>query len=251
MDAGEFTKSMQSLGTRYVEEYTRGMQRYADLLNSIAQPANNASERGVVGSVEQQNRHTEFMLAETPKVLGRLAEAGIDYYSAITDLGVQTLNRYVDQVLQAQSCPSGNPEVPKSRALIFHGMRNQAATNAFLVSNCRNVEIDVALDVAEVVNQDGSSRFKPKAEFTPAQCQLAPNDEKIVQCSILLSDKFKAGEVYQGSIAVVGYPEMTMPFSVEVEEVEKVEEVAKPKKRRPARKKSPTRKVAKKPVGKK
>jgi hypothetical protein len=102
--------------------------------------------------------------------------------------------------------------------LLFHGFRGQSASNAFLVTNNRDEAIDVEFDVAQVTGLDDQASFKPKAKFTPEKCRLAAHSNRVIQCTLPLTGEFVAGQRYSGSIAVVGYPEMAMRISVEVEE---------------------------------
>jgi hypothetical protein len=199
-----------------VEEYSRAMQVYAGVLNNIAKSGRDNAERGTIGSSELQRRYAEFVISQGPKVLAQLSQAGINYYTTLADLSMQTLNGYVEHVLQTDESPSG-VDGTKSAPLLFHGVRGQAASNAFLISNNRDEAIDVEFDIAEVVSEDGKERLKPETNFTPKKCRLAPCSERIVQCSINLSDPFKAGQCYVGSIAVIGFPEMAMRFEVQVE----------------------------------
>jgi hypothetical protein len=68
------------------------------------------------------------------------------------------------------------------------------------------------------VRQDDGERFKPKAKFTPSKCQLPPHSDRVVQCTIPLSSRFGENQSYHGSISVVGFPEMAMRITVQVEE---------------------------------
>lgn len=235
MSTENFAESAQAFGTRFVEEYSRAMRVYAGLLNNIAKSGRDNAERGAIGSNELQKRYAEFVISQGPKVLAQLSQASINYYTTIADLGMQTLNGYVEQVLQADEPPLDD-DAATSAPLLFHGVRGQSANNAFLISNNRDEAIDVEFDMAEVVSEDGKERFKPKTKFTPKKCRLAPRSERVVQCSIKLLAPFKAGQCYVGSIAVIGLPEMAMRFEVQVEE--------------PARTRTP-KSTAKKPTPKK
>lgn len=221
MNANEFVQSMQSLGTRYLEEYSRAMQRYMEVFDSISQTNRDNLELGNLGDAsELQKQYSDFVVSQAPKVLTQLSEASISFYSTLADIGIQTMNGYVDSVLHTleSSQPQADTGASEQAALLFHGISGQSASNAFLISNNRDEPIDVAFDIGEVVGQDNGERFKPKAKFTPSKCQLAPNSERVVQCTLALSNKFDANQSYQGSIAVVGFPEMAMRITVQAEE---------------------------------
>jgi hypothetical protein len=220
MDINELARTMGALGTRCVEEYTRGVQRCAKLLSDAA-VRGSGDANPLEQAVELQKRYAEFVLTESPRIVGRLAEAGISYYAALASTGVEVMNSYVEQVLKPDSAaPQDAGEAARAprSPLLFHGERGHRATNAFLVTNNRDEAIDVTFDVGEVESADGEVRFKPKAEFTPGRCKLAPRAQQVVQCSLQLSKDFAAGQVHGGAIQVAGYPEMAMPISVEVEE---------------------------------
>jgi hypothetical protein len=216
MDMNDLARTVSALGTRYVEEYTRNLQRCATLLNDMA-----ARGTGELDPLELQKRHAQFVIAESPRIMERLAEAGVSYYAALANTGVEAMNSYVEQVLGMDSAASrrsagGAQAAPAG--LLFHGERGHNATNAFLVTNNRDEAIDVTFDIGELESADGGVRFKPKATFTPSRCKLPPRAQQVVQCSLQLSRDFAAGQAHSGHIQVVGCPEMAMRISVEVEE---------------------------------
>jgi hypothetical protein len=221
MNADDFSQSIRSLGTRYVQEYGRAVQSYTDLLNAVSRSTGTASRPAASDAQEMARRYADFVASQAPDVLSRLAEVSLSYYTALAELGIETISGYADRVLQAGAAASQSaaPSTSASRpSLLFHGTRGEQATNAFLIANHRDAAIDVAFEVAEVVSDDGTQRFRPGATFTPRQCRLAPHSERVVQCALAMSDEFRAGEGYRGTIAVAGFPDMTMPFSVQVEE---------------------------------
>jgi hypothetical protein len=221
MNANDFVQSMQSLSTRYLEEYTRFLQRYVDFVGSVSAPARDGGGRGEPADLgAMQKRYADFVVSEAPRVLAQLSEASLNYYSALADVGLRTLNGYVDSVVRTVgtsprpgAAASGNGD-----ALLFHGIRGQSASNAFLVTNNRDEAIDVEFDIAQVTGKDDQAPFKPKAKFTPEKCRLAAHTNRVIQCTLPLTAEFAAGQRYSGSISVVGYPEMAMRISVEVEE---------------------------------
>jgi hypothetical protein len=249
MNADDFVRSMQSLSTRYLEEYTRILQRYADFVGSVAAPG-----RGGDGRIEpadlgdMQKRYADFVVSEAPKVLARLSEANLNYYSTLADVGLRTLNGYVDSVVRTVGT-SPRPAAAASgagNALLFHGIRGQSASNAFLVTNNRDEAIDVEFDIAQVTGGADQAPFKPKATFTPEKCRLAPHSNRVVQCTLALTGEFAAGQRYSGSIAVVGYPDMAMRICVEVEESSQPT-TGTPPAAEPKTPKQPARRRAKKP----
>lgn len=221
MNANEIVQSMQSLGTRYLQEYSHAVQRYIDIYNSISR-----TNRGSLGperlgdANELQKQYSDFVVSQAPRVLTQLSEASINYYSALADIGIQTMNNYADSMIRTlESSPrQTNRGSSEQTALLFHGIKGQSASNAFVVSNNRDEPIDVTFDIAEIVRQDDGERFKPKAKFTPDKCQLPANSDRVVQCSIPLSRRFDENQSYHGLISVVGFPEMAMRITIQVEE---------------------------------
>ena len=114
MSKDNFAESAQSFGTRFVEEYSRAMQVYADLLDNIAKSGRDNAERGAIGSSELQRRYTEFVISHAPKVLAQISQASMNYYTTLADLGMQTLNGYVENVLQVEE--PAKTRAPKSTA---------------------------------------------------------------------------------------------------------------------------------------
>jgi hypothetical protein len=239
MDMNDLARTVSALGTRYVEEYTRNLQRCATLLNDMA-----ARGAGELDPLELQKRYAQFVIAESPRIIERLAEAGASYYAALANTGVEAMNSYVEQVLGLDSAASrrsaGGAQAAPA-ALLFHGERGHNATNAFLVTNNRDEAIDVTFDIGELESANGEVRFKPKATFTPSRCKLPPRARQVVQCSLQLSRDFAAGQAHSGHIQVVGYPEMAMRISVEVEEPAASVEKKKVERKKPA---APRKKAA-------
>ena len=248
MNANDFVQSMQSLSTRYLEEYTRMLQRYVDFVGSVSAPARGGERIEPADLGAMQKRYADFVVSEAPRVLTQLSEAYLNYYSALTDVGLRTLNGYVDSVVRTAGT-SPQPDAGASgngNALLFHGIHGQSASNAFLVTNNRDEAIDVEFDIAQVTGKDDQAPFKPKAKFTPDKCRLAAHSNRVIQCTLPLTGEFVAGQRYSGSIAVVGYPEMAMRISVEVEEPSQPAVRAQPAARPTVAKKPARKRAAKK-----
>ncbi len=213
MQSSEFIKSFGDLGARVFGEYTRNMKRYTAFLTDLTK---RPAEDLAVG--ELPTRYADFVQTEGPNLAGQVAEAGLTYYRAVIDGGIDAANRYFEQVLGVAVEPSlAKVDRPSPSTLLFHGRHGDKASNAFLVSNNRSEPVEVSFDIAEVASENGASQVRPKVTFSPASCRLGPNAEQVVQCTILLSDQFRAGEAYVGQIQVVGYPEMAMRLSVRVD----------------------------------
>lgn len=254
MNANEFVQSMQSLGTQYVQEYSHAVQRYIDLYNSISRTnREKLGPEGLGDATELQKQYSDFVVSQAPTVLTQLSEASIKYYSALADIGIQTMNSYVDSVIRTLESPPKQAETGKGdqSALLFHGTKGESASNAFVVTNNRDEPIDVAFDITEVMRQDGGEQFKPKANFTPGKCQLPPHSDRVVQCTLPLSRRFDANQSYHGSISVVGFPEMAMRIIVQVEEDTSPKSKKASAAKTAARKKTSSKKAASKKPAKK
>jgi hypothetical protein len=213
MDANEFWKSFAKLGSAYVTEYTRNVERYFRFVSGMAQQPSGAAMAG-----NAQERYVEFMRTEAPRISGALAEASLNYYTALINTGIDAANRFFEQVVQTERpAAPARADSRQPPALLFRGRHGESPANAFLVSNNRNQAIEVRFEVTEISNEDGTVRFQPVAKFVPEVCQLAPNSEKLVQCSILLTEQYQPGEIHRAQIRVVGIPEMTMKISVHVD----------------------------------
>ncbi len=75
-DINEFSRSVQQLGSRYVAEYTSNVKRYAEFVDSLLQ-RNVDQTLFSAPDPELQKRYAEFVLHESPHILGRIAEAGL------------------------------------------------------------------------------------------------------------------------------------------------------------------------------
>lgn len=222
MNANEFLQSMQALSTRYIEEYTRSMQRYAELYDSVAKSRGSTPSPADFNQIsDMQKRYSDFVLSESPKVFSRFTEASISYYSTLADLGLQTFNGYVDSVVStmesSESSRAKDPAGGGSSGLLFHGISGESASNAFLISNHRDAAIDVKFSLPEIKDPETGKSYKPVAKFTPAKCRLGANAERVIQCTLQLDKQLEANRTYEGSISVDGFPEMAMNIAVEVE----------------------------------
>lgn len=222
MEANSFARSIERLGSRYLTEYNRGMEQYVKYLtNATKGGASEFTDDGL------QGRYVEFAKAEVTRALGQFSEAGLSFYTQWLDGAIATSNRFRDQVLHPRPDekhsessayrPPRTTQVPA--ALLFRGERGTSPSNSFLAVNNRDEPIEVSFDVAELVTEDGLTRFRPTASFHPTTCRLEPRAEQAVQCTMKLSDEFVAGKIHRGQIQVVGYPEMAMSVTAQVEEV--------------------------------
>jgi hypothetical protein len=215
MDANQFIKEFSNLGSRFFTEYTRNVERYWRTVSGMAQePGSSAS------SQIPQDRFMEFVRVEGPKASRAVAQATLNYYTAVLNTGIETANRFMDQVVLskgAQPSPQAGRQTP---ALLFHGKHGEAPTNAFVVTNNRDEFIQLRFELTEVVSDDSSTRFSAPARFTPESCQLAPRSEQMIQCSVPLTEQFQPGETYHSQIRVVGFPEMTIRVSIQVDEAD-------------------------------
>jgi hypothetical protein len=212
MDASQFSKSFEEVSSRYMEEYARNVERYVQFVSGIASKAPKPPLRGTI-----QERYAEFVRTEGPKVSGTLAEAGLNYYKAVLNTGIEVASRFMEGViLPEKKTAPGSGAGPA--ALLFQGRPGDSPTNAFAVSNDRNQPVAVRFETTELRAEDGSAAFKPEVTFSPDSCVLGARAEQVVRCSILLTEQFRPGQIYRGQIQVVGFPDMTMNVSVRVEE---------------------------------
>jgi hypothetical protein len=215
MDANEYLKSFSKLGSVCLTEYTRNVERYARFVTGMAQqPASNSS------TGQAQERYVEFLRTEFPRMSSALAEASLNYYSTLVHAGIDSANRFFEQVVQPEKTDPARTASQKSSALVFHGKSGESTVNAFVVSNNRGQLVEARFEVTEISNEDGTIRFEPRATFVPEICRLGPNSEQIVQCSILLTDQYEPRQTYRAQIRVVGIPEMTIRIMVQVDESE-------------------------------
>lgn len=214
MESSDFIKSFGDLGARVVGEYNRNMKRYTAFLTGLTK-----RPPEVLAIGELPTRYANFVQTEGPNLAGQVVEAGLTYYRAVIDGGIDAANRYFEQVLGIAVEPGlAKVDRPTPSTLLFRGRHGDMASNAFLVSNHRSEPVEVSFDIAEVASENGESRFRPTATFSPASCRLGPNAEQVVQCTILLCEQFRAGVPYVGQIEVIGFPMMAMRLAVQVDE---------------------------------
>jgi len=214
MDTGEFIKSLEKLGSQYIADYTKNFDRYAKFVGGLVQQPPEKFDAG-----KAQERYIEFLRTEAPRVTGAVAEAGLTYYSALMNTGMESVSRYLDQMIQPGTAPAAaRAESKQPAALLFHGNHGEWPSNAFVVSNSRSEAVDIRLEVTEATADDGSSSFLPKAKFVPDSFRLAPKSEQVVQCSLQLTNHVHAGKSYRAQIRAVGFPEMTVRISIRVDE---------------------------------
>ncbi len=236
MDTKQFAHALQQLSNSYIDAYANGAQRYLDLLAQM-----NKSDTAPKEDPGRQQRYTEFVRNEGPRALKQLADASLNYYTAVLNTGIEASNRFFDQVLQEGQAPSIDNRPPKSRqALLFRGKRGESPSNAFRVSNNQNESVDVGFTIAEITSEDGKERLQPAARFEPSNPKLQPGSEQVVVCTLQVPDSLRQDTTYRGQIHVTGFPSMAIDIAVQVDDVE---EAPPPANKKPARKKTTARKA--------
>jgi hypothetical protein len=213
MDTDQFVKDFSDLGTRFMSEYARNVERYLRFVSGMAQQPAAGSE-----SRTPQDRFLEFVRNEGPKASKAVAQATLNYYTAVLNTGIEAANRFMDQVVLTKASQPSAQASRQTPALLFNGKHGESPSNAFLVTNNRDEVIQIRCELTEVVSEVSSAKFSAAAKFTPESCQLGPRSEQMIQCSIPLTEQFQEGETYGSQIRVVGFPEMTMKVSIHVDE---------------------------------
>lgn len=209
MESAQLSESLRRLGSSYLAAYARGAERYAQLVAGAG-----TGQAGTPAGESLQQRYAEFVGSEGPRLLQRLAEASLNYYTTVLDAGLDAVKVYVEQVLQTQAARSASDPSGTRTALLFVGELGHSASNAFLIANNRAEAIEVGFDVPELVSVDGSSRLMPSIRFEPPSCRLAPSSQQVVSCTIELSDALRPEIDYRGQIRVLGFPDMSMSITV-------------------------------------
>jgi hypothetical protein len=213
MDVTEFSESLKRLGSSFLASYARSAERYAELVTGAGKTAT-----PVPSSDQFQQRYAAFVRSQGPRIVQRLAEASLNYYTVVLNAGVEAAKLYFEQVLQAE--PQASPAAPAGKtqsSLLFRGGFGEVPTNAFVIANNRNEAIDVGFGLAELMSDDGESRLRPAVRFDPERCRLGPNSQQVVHCSMQLSEQFRPGVDYRGQIQVAGFPDMSMSVTARVE----------------------------------
>jgi hypothetical protein len=226
VDTNQFIKEFSNLGTQFFTEYTRNVERYWRIVGGMAtEPVTGTSSQTL------QDRYMEFLRTEGTKASKALALATLNYYSTVLNTGIEAATRFMDQVVLAKTPqPAAQAKTPMP-SLLFHGKHGESPTNGFLVTNNRDEFIQVRFELTEITSEDASTRFSAAAKFTPESCQLASRSQQMIQCSIPLTEQFQPGQTYRSQIRVVGYPEMTMPVSIAVDEAAEPSKQSRPKKK--------------------
>ncbi len=213
MDKSEFVQTLQQLGNRYLSAYAKNVERFAQALSGDA--------REGCGSLNVEGlpqRYAEFVRNEGAGVVRELAEAGLNYYAAVLNTGVETASRFYEQVLVAAAPAQPPPPAVTRSALLFRAAPGATALNAFLVTNHRHESIDVRFDVSELVSEDGITRVHPEIRFTPAACRLGAGMEQVVQCTMQVPAQLPPGVDYRGRILVAGFPELAMEITLRADQ---------------------------------
>jgi hypothetical protein len=216
MESVQLIESWRRLGSTYLSAYARGAERYAQLVAGAG-----AARAGVPAAESLPQRYAEFVRGEGARLLQRVAEASLDYYTAVLEAGLDAAKVYFEQVVQAQASGAAAAPSGTRASLLFHGEAGCPCSNAFLIANNRAEAIEVGFDLPELASADSSSRVQPSIRFEPPSCCLAPGAQQVVTCTLHLTDELRPGVDYRGQIRVLGFPDMSMGVTVRVDAASK------------------------------
>jgi hypothetical protein len=221
METTSYTQMLGKLGSSYYEAYVRGAERYAKVVGNLLQSGTWSADPGPA-----RQRYEAFVRSEAPKYLGQVAEAGLSYYRLVVESGIGAMDRYVEQVLRpaaatspAAATTAANAAIAAapSPAMLFRGRAGDKPGNAFVVANHKAEAVDVRFEVTDMTSDDGAARFRPVVEFEPASFSLAGLTEQVIHCNVLLTGDYQPGIAHRAQVHVVGFPEMTIRLSVQVD----------------------------------
>src|SRR5262245_25453730 len=98
MDANQYIKEFSDLGSRFFTEYTRNVERYWRFVSGMAQQPGPSAAPQI-----PQDRFIEFIRVEGPKASKAVAQATLNYYTAVLNTGIETANRFMDQVVLSKA----------------------------------------------------------------------------------------------------------------------------------------------------
>lgn len=217
MDSKEYSKEhseqVRNLGDRFINEYTRAWERYAQYLgDSLKTTRDNNDAR----------RFTEFAQKEGPEFVGKLIQQSANYYLDMIKTGAEFNERLYRAAFDQSSCDdepvSGDSEYSSSQArhkqvrteLVFDDARSKLQSHAFIVSNKQAEKISVKFEISEFVSEDGAIRKRIPVDFKPAQFSLKPGEEKVVQSSLKVTKTLPPGQRYQALVRVARFNDMVV-----------------------------------------
>jgi hypothetical protein len=148
------------------------------------------------------------------EIVKRTVQANAKFYKGWMDLSLdyfRGISEIFGGVQQASSPSSPMDEVDmRAGVLVLEGDEGSTVRSAFLVTNDlgRNVVCDLV--ASEFVNPSGG-KVRASATFEPAQFELAPGEQRIVQVVIPIDSTLAEGFGYTGEFAIKGMQGFSVP----------------------------------------
>lgn len=214
-----YTDQLWDLGKKFAEESGGAWERYARMAGGSQNPE------------QLRQRVTEFWQVDTPGYMRQLMQLQLDYYMNVMKVGMEFNNALLDSVFQGKPCPpqepatSGTSTTPPptdtpnrsvATDIHFEGKPGETLCRPFVVANREPRDIAVSFEISEFVCQDGDSIGDAKIEFHPAAFTLSCDEEQVVECHLVLDDRFQAGNQYAAMARVVGFPNMLLRLILDV-----------------------------------
>jgi hypothetical protein len=149
------------------------------------------------------------------EIVKRTVQANAKFYKGWMDLSLDYF-RGISEIF------GGTPETSspimqeadlRAGVLVLEGEEGSTVRGAFLVTNDlgRNVACDLV--ASDFVNP-GGARVIATATFEPAQFELAPGEQRVVQVAIPVDSKLAAGFGYTGEFAIKGMQGFSVPVVI-------------------------------------
>lgn len=205
VDIGQW---IRRLTTKAVEEQTRALRRYGELIQRVTE--------GDIDSDAVREEAVRFVREESARYARSLASLTLSYQDALLDLDRARNDEFFNALVAAGQDVAPAPNAARTVPLELTGPVGSEVSASFLIENRKDQPTDVSFAVSDFVDRDQRVSFRPPLQITPSRLRLEPRESQRVRVSLpLLPQVFEPQVHYEATIVVRGYEEIELRLIVE------------------------------------
>jgi hypothetical protein len=144
------------------------------------------------------------------EIFRRAVAANVKFYQGWLDLSLEYL-RGISEVFVPPEERGGTVDAGGGTGvLVLEAEEGAAARSAFLVTNDLEHKVSCRLVASAFKDPDGAT-VAVKVSFQPAELDLQPGEQRVVEAEVAIDRKLTAGVGYQGAFAIEGMDGFSVP----------------------------------------
>jgi len=211
--------ALKHLEDQVVESYLDGWKSYWKLVTDVARdPASlqSAQKQYLTHIVETAPDHLSKTFQAGVQVCGALIQSSGQLASQIYTQTAQDLQNASNAAAKATATvvsAKGSQSVPATLSeFTFEGFVDETVSRRFLVSNNSLQPVTVALDLTNFTPDPGDAQLK--MELTPETFYLGSNEEKVVECRLVIPASLMPMTEFQATLSAPGVPSLNIRLNV-------------------------------------